>query len=71
MSASTDHFSADDDDSFESFDELEFMRNHMNDIGYELYEKTKMPANAQAKIVALEDELGIRKPKAKKCRGYL
>jgi hypothetical protein len=56
-----------------SFDELEFMRKRMHEMGDELYEyeKSKMLAKAQAKIAALEDELGIWKSKAKKGRGHL
>jgi hypothetical protein len=57
---------ADDDDSSESFDELEFMRKHKNEIGDELYEKSKMLAKAQAKIAALENELGIWNESKKK-----
>ena len=42
------------------------MRKDMNHMGDELYEKSKMLAKAEAKIVVLEDELGICKSKAKK-----
>jgi hypothetical protein len=66
MSGFIDDFTAGDDDSSKSFDKLEFMRKRMHEIGAKLYEESKMLAKAQAKISALEDELGIWKSKAKK-----
>jgi hypothetical protein len=59
MFASNEDFSTSDNNSSDSFDELEFMRKHMSEIGDELYEKSKMLAKVQARISALEDELGI------------
>ena len=38
----------------------------MNQMGDELYEKSKILAKAQAKIAALEDEVEIWKSRAKK-----
>ena len=57
--ASYNYVSTCDDDSSDSFDELEFMRKHINQMGDELYEKSKMFAKVQAKIAALEDEVEI------------
>jgi hypothetical protein len=64
--ASCDYISSNDDNSSVSFDELEFMRKYMNQMGDELYEKSKILAKAQAKIAALEDEVEIWKSRAKK-----
>jgi len=62
MSASSNNFSSSDDDSF---DKLEFMTKHMNNMGDELYEKSKMLAKAQAKIAQLADELGRARKRIK------
>jgi hypothetical protein len=70
MCASVDDLSAGDDNSFESFDELEFMRKRMHEIGDELYEKSKMLAKAQAKILHLKMNLGFGSRRQKN-RGHL
>ena len=57
--ASCDYVSSVDDNSSDSFNELEFMRKHINQMGDELYEKSKMFTKVQAKIAALEDEVEI------------
>ena len=57
--ASCDYVSSGDNDSSDSFDELEFMRKHMHQMDDELYVKSKMFAKAQTKIAALEDEVEI------------
>ena len=62
MSASSNDFSSSDDGSF---DELVFMRKHMNNMGDELYDKSKMLAKAQAKIAQLADELGKARKRIK------
>ena len=67
---SCDYVSSSDDDSSDSFDELEFMRKHMHQMGDELYEKSKMLAKVQGKIAALEDEVEIWKSRAKTGCGY-
>lgn len=66
---SSDDYSSDSSDDFpfyssddDSFDELEFLRKHMNDIGDELYRKCKMFAKVQAKIAHLKMNL-VRKNK--------
>jgi hypothetical protein len=63
--ASCDYVSSDDDDSSDSFDELEFMRKHMLQMGDKLDDKSKLLAIAQAKIATLENEVEISKSRAK------
>jgi len=69
--ASCDYVSSSDDDSSDSFDELEFMGKHINQMGDELYEKSKMLAKVQTNIAALEDEVEIWKSRAEKRRSAL
>jgi hypothetical protein len=66
MSASIDDFSTCNDCSSESFNDLEFMRKRMHQIGAELYEKSKMLAKTQAKIAHLKMNLGFGSRKQKR-----
>jgi hypothetical protein len=70
MSTCIDDFSANAANSSQSFDELEFMRKRMHEIGDELYEKSKMLAKAQAKILHLKMNLGFGSRRQKN-RGHL